>query len=240
MHTTRSARASAWSYRRDVRAFPAVYPYTHYTMLPMVTLVFSPYSLHMSRVSSLVLCSWHSTRYCLRDRHVAVDWWSKYSHRCRPDTRTSTTSILKTRVAIASCAEHFIFAAYCKKRRFPPTTASVSACLAHNIEFDDSLIRARPTVTPCSHGQIIPVFTAGRVPICFRSSPPARFRFGCKYTNVVTCFLGGGGVVVAKKAGLMNMLEAQNTLVSIINPLVLTWGSSARADEVCRRAREFQ
>ena len=35
--------------------------------------------------------------------------------------------------------------------------------------------------------------------------------------SIVTCFLGGG----SKKAGLMEMLEAQNTLVSILNPTVL-------------------
>ena len=35
--------------------------------------------------------------------------------------------------------------------------------------------------------------------------------------------LGGVGVVVAKHTGLMNMLEAQNTLVLILNPTVLTW-----------------
>ena len=34
--------------------------------------------------------------------------------------------------------------------------------------------------------------------------------------SMVTCFLGGGGIVVAKRTGLMNMLEAQNTLVSIL------------------------
>ena len=40
--------------------------------------------------------------------------------------------------------------------------------------------------------------------------------------SIVTCFLGGVGVVVANNSGLMDMLEAQNTLVSILNPKVLT------------------
>ena len=37
---------------------------------------------------------------------------------------------------------------------------------------------------------------------------------------------GGCG---SKKAGLMNMLEAQNTLVSILNPTVLTWRIATRS-----------
>ena len=39
---------------------------------------------------------------------------------------------------------------------------------------------------------------------------------------------GGCG---SKKAGLMNMLEAQNTLVSILNPTVLTWHLLINTDE---------
>ena len=46
--------------------------------------------------------------------------------------------------------------------------------------------------------------------------------------SIATCLLGGGGGCGSKKTGLMNMLEAQNTLVSILNPTVLNWdgGSS--------------
>ena len=40
--------------------------------------------------------------------------------------------------------------------------------------------------------------------------------------SIVTCYLGGGGDVVAKRAGLINMLEALDTLVSIIHSTVLT------------------
>ena len=39
--------------------------------------------------------------------------------------------------------------------------------------------------------------------------------------SIVTCFIDGGGLVVAKEAGLMNMLEAQNTRMPIINHPVL-------------------
>ena len=56
-----------------------------------------------------------------------------------------TTLIPKTYVTAASCADHFVFAVYCQKRRFPLSTA-IPASSAHNIEFDNSLIRTRPTV----------------------------------------------------------------------------------------------
>ena len=51
--------------------------------------------------------------------------------------------------------------------------------------------------------------------------------------SIVTCFLGGGGGCGSKQSGLMNMLEAQNTLVSILNPTVLT-SSLAVAHVTCQ------
>ena len=96
-----------------------------------------------------------------------------------------TVSVLKTYATIASCADHFVFTVYCQKRRFPLTTA-IHASSAHNIEFDNSLIRTRPTLPPCSRGQMVAGFSAGRVPINVRSAPSAPFRFGYEYTNILT------------------------------------------------------
>ena len=99
-----------------------------------------------------------------------------------------TVSVLKTYATIASCADHFVFTVYCQKRRFPFTTA-MHASSAHNIEFDNARIRTRPTLPPCSRGQMVAGFSAGRVPINVRSAPSAPFRFGYEYTNIFTEYL---------------------------------------------------
>ena len=52
--------------------------------------------------------------------------------------------------------------------------------------------------------------------------------------SIVIMFFRWCGGCGSKKAGLMNMLEAQNTLVSILNPTVLTCVPS-HAGEATRR-----
>ena len=131
---------------------------------------------HALPMPSLVLCSRHSTRYFYRDRHVAVTAVGANNFASVQDRHDDTHRFdSKKRVRRSHRARITSYSPYIvQKRRFRPTTAA-SAYSAHNIEFDNSLIRTRPTVPPPSHRKMVTGLTAGRVPIHVRSAPPAHF-----------------------------------------------------------------
>ena len=137
--------------------------------LPMSSLVPSP---RLTALDSLIVSETGTWSWLVANTFASVQDRHDDTH------HFDSKNVCDGRVVCGSLRIHRILS----KTAFP--TQYSNSCSAHTIEFDNSLIRTRPTLPPCSRGQMVAGFSAGRVPINVRSAPSAPFRFGYEYTNI--------------------------------------------------------